>query len=154
MVKNGKNGKWQKRNDSCFPGVRINPSLLSSSSFTGNSHFLTPFQETYYYLLQRYLESACATGCESRRAYLHLIGRLQDLHRINQSHIQVTIFQPKRWSIAEMLLHFFFACSSLVLATDDDQLQKANWHGEPITCWLPETEDQQQTVFFVQQHFS
>ena len=64
------------------------PPLLS-----GNSHFLAapppPFQETYYYLLQRYLESACVTGCESRGAYLHLIGRLQDLHRINQSHIQV-----------------------------------------------------------------
>ena len=71
--------------------VYLSSSVQSSSLAILISSLLLPFQETYYYLLQRYLESACATGCESRRAYLHLIGRLQDLHRINQSHIQVTI---------------------------------------------------------------
>lgn len=45
-------------------------------------------QDTYYYLLRRYLESVCS-GCEPRRAYLHLIGRLQDLHQLNESHIQL-----------------------------------------------------------------
>lgn len=63
-------------------------------------------QETYYYLLQRYLESACATGCESRRAYLHLIGRLQDLHRINQSHIQVLVALNPR-QVEPLLIEIF-----------------------------------------------
>ena len=75
---------------SAEPITTLSKSACSSSS-TVHWQFSFPlFQETYYYLLQRYLESACATGCESRRAYLHLIGRLQDLHRINQSHIQVS----------------------------------------------------------------
>lgn len=46
-------------------------------------------QDTYYFLLRRYLESVCASGCESRSAYLNLIGRLTDLHRLNESHIQL-----------------------------------------------------------------
>jgi nuclear receptor subfamily 1 group I len=29
------------------------------------------------------------SGCESRSAYLNLIGKLEDLHRLNESHIQL-----------------------------------------------------------------
>ena len=47
------------------------------------------FQDTYYYLLRRYLESVCCDGCQARSAYLSLIGRLHDLHRLNESHIQL-----------------------------------------------------------------
>ena len=50
---------------------------------------ICPRQDTYYFLLRRYLESVCANGCESRSAYLNLIGRLNDLHRLNDSHIQL-----------------------------------------------------------------
>ena len=46
-------------------------------------------QDTYYFLLRRYLETVCTNGCESRSAYLNLIGKLQDLHRLNESHIQL-----------------------------------------------------------------
>jgi len=46
-------------------------------------------QDTYYFLLRRYLETVCSNGCESRSAYLNLIGKLQDLHRLNESHIQL-----------------------------------------------------------------
>ena len=35
------------------------------------------------------METVCVTGCDARTAYLHLIGRLQDLHRLNESHIQL-----------------------------------------------------------------
>ena len=57
---------------------------LKAANFTS----LLFFQDSYYYLLRRYLETAC-TGCDSRLAYLHLIGRLKDLHRLNESHIQL-----------------------------------------------------------------
>ena len=45
-------------------------------------------QDTYYYLLRRYLETVC-NGCDSRSVYLNLIGKLEDLHRLNESHIQL-----------------------------------------------------------------
>nr|AID52831.1 hormone receptor 96 [Tigriopus japonicus] len=52
-------------------------------------------QDAYYYLLRRYLETIC-TGCDARRAYLHLIGRLKDLNRLNESHIQLFLgLNPK-----------------------------------------------------------
>merc|ERR1712136_213295 len=55
------------------------------------NHILVPkeYNDTYYYLLRRYLESVCSNGCESRSAYLNLIGRLHDLDRLNNSHIQL-----------------------------------------------------------------
>lgn len=46
-------------------------------------------QDTYYYLLRRYLQCVCTNGCMARSAYLHLIGKLKDLHRLNESHIQL-----------------------------------------------------------------
>ena len=62
-------------------------------------------QDTYYYLLRRYLETV-KTGCEPRRAYLHLIGRLKDLQRFNDSHIQVFLeVDPKL--VAPLLIEVF-----------------------------------------------
>ena len=47
------------------------------------------------------------------------------------------------WNVIALLL---VCCwSSSVVFPDGDQWQTANWHGEPRTCWLPETNDQQQT---------
>ena len=64
------------------------------------------FQDTYYYLLRRYLESVCSSGCETRRVYLNLIGKLQDLHRLNESHIQVFLeVNPKL--VGPLLIEIF-----------------------------------------------
>ncbi|CAB4059110.1 NR1IN [Lepeophtheirus salmonis] len=47
-------------------------------------------QETYYYLLKRYLENFYkGRRCEARSAFLSLIERLQDLHRLSETHLQV-----------------------------------------------------------------
>ena len=54
----------------------------------GKNDLLLFFQDTYSYLLRRYLETVC-TGCEPRRAYLTLIGKLQDLQHLNEAHIQL-----------------------------------------------------------------
>ena len=63
-------------------------------------------QDTYYYLLRRYLESVCSSGCETRRVYLNLIGKLQDLHRLNESHIQVFLeVNPKL--VGPLLIEIF-----------------------------------------------
>ena len=69
-------------------------------------NLLLLFQDTYYYLLRRYLESVCSSGCETRRVYLNLIGKLQDLHRLNESHIQVFLeVNPKL--VGPLLIEIF-----------------------------------------------
>jgi len=55
-------------------------------SKNGNQNIL--LQDTYYYLLRRYLETVC-NDCEPRDVYLSLISKLVDLHRLNESHIQL-----------------------------------------------------------------
>ena len=62
-------------------------------------------QDTYYYLLRRYLETVYS-GCEPRRAYLSLIGKLQDLHRLNDSHIQVFLEVNPR-QVEPLLIEIF-----------------------------------------------
>jgi len=62
-------------------------------------------QDTYYYLLRRYLETVCS-GCEPRRVYLNLIGKLQDLHHLNETHIQVFLeVNPKL--VGPLLIEIF-----------------------------------------------
>ena len=71
-----------------------------------NLHIYDLLQDTYYYLLRRYLESVCSNGCETRRVYLNLIGKLQDLHRLNESHIQVFLeVNPKL--VGPLLIEIF-----------------------------------------------
>jgi len=47
-------------------------------------------QDGYFYLLRRYLETLYA-GCQAKDVYLQLIGKLLELHRLNESHIKVDI---------------------------------------------------------------
>ena len=46
------------------------------------------------------------SGCEPRRAYLSLIGKLQDLHRLNDSHIQVFLEVNPR-QVEPLLIEIF-----------------------------------------------
>ena len=70
-----------------------------------NAYFFFVLQDTYYYLLRRYLETVYS-GCEPRRAYLSLIGKLQDLHRLNDSHIQVFLEVNPR-QVEPLLIEIF-----------------------------------------------
>ncbi|XP_023337390.1 nuclear hormone receptor HR96 isoform X2 [Eurytemora carolleeae] len=45
-------------------------------------------QDTYYYLLKRYLDSKFG-GCKARESYLELIGILLQLRELNDSHLQL-----------------------------------------------------------------
>lgn len=44
-------------------------------------------QNSYYYLLRRYLESVYP-GCEARSMFLKLIQKLNELHRLNETHMR------------------------------------------------------------------
>lgn len=44
-------------------------------------------QNSYYYLLRRYLESIYQ-GCEARSMFLKLIKKLNELHRLNETHMR------------------------------------------------------------------
>jgi len=45
-------------------------------------------QDSYYYLLKRYLETKF-TGCRAREAYLDLLGKLLQLRQLNERHLQL-----------------------------------------------------------------
>jgi len=62
-------------------------------------------QDSYYYLLKRYLESRFS-GCTARDAYLQLIGKLLHLRELNESHLQ--LFMEMNPSEIEPLLREIF----------------------------------------------
>lgn len=45
------------------------------------------FQNSYYYLLRRYLECTLP-GCEARSTFLKLIQKISELHRLNEEHVR------------------------------------------------------------------
>ena len=45
-------------------------------------------QDGYFYLLQRYLNTKFV-GCQAQEIYLTLIGKLLELHRLNDAHSRV-----------------------------------------------------------------
>ena len=94
--------------------------------------FISPyfaFQDTYYYLLRRYLETVCS-GCEPRRVYLNLIGKLQDLHHLNETHIQVKSFVKFTYSekATKFLKITHFGLSTLEFLSNFELFQFINDH--------------------------
>ena len=61
-------------------------------------------KDGYFYLLRRYLETLYA-GCEAKQVYLQLIGKLLELHRLNESHIKVK--KPSENMFKGSLKHIF-----------------------------------------------
>jgi len=62
-------------------------------------------QDSYFYLLKRYLETQYS-GCEAKQVYLQLIGKLLELHRLNESHIKLFMeVNPKQ--IEPLLIEIF-----------------------------------------------
>ena len=88
-----------------FIRYRILNWLNANTHYNNNAYFFFVLQDTYYYLLRRYLETVYS-GCEPRRAYLSLIGKLQDLHRLNDSHIQVFLEVNPR-QVEPLLIEIF-----------------------------------------------
>ena len=53
------------------------------------THSLTRLrQESYYYLLRRYLLTTMSP-CEARSEFLKLIRKMEELHRLNEDHIKI-----------------------------------------------------------------
>ncbi len=46
-------------------------------------------QQTYIYLLQRYLESKHSSKCEAKTRYLRLMSKLEELHILNEEHVRI-----------------------------------------------------------------
>jgi len=63
---------------------------ISSVTQHNFSQHIPCCQDSYFYLLKRYLETQYS-GCEAKQVYLQLIGKLLELHRLNESHIKVNI---------------------------------------------------------------
>ncbi|XP_076368550.1 nuclear hormone receptor HR96-like [Tachypleus tridentatus] len=62
-------------------------------------------QKNYYYLLKRYLDTIY-TGCEARSFYLKLISKLQELHLLNENHVQIFLdVNPK--DVEPLLIEIF-----------------------------------------------
>ncbi|CAG0915364.1 unnamed protein product [Notodromas monacha] len=62
-------------------------------------------QDSYYYLLKRYLESILP-GCEAKSQYLQLIHRVQELHYLNENHVRVYLdTNPKE--VEPLLIEIF-----------------------------------------------
>ncbi|XP_022253747.1 uncharacterized protein LOC106469496 isoform X2 [Limulus polyphemus] len=62
-------------------------------------------QKNYYYLLKRYLDTIY-TGCEARSCYLKLISKLQELHLLNENHVQIFLdVNPK--DVEPLLIEIF-----------------------------------------------
>ena len=94
---------------------------------------LTVFtKDGYFYLLRRYLETLYA-GCEAREVYLQLIGKLLELHRLNESHIKVNNNLPgvrgrapfdfSKYSVCRYFCSFLHVCTNL--SNDDYTLVEA-----------------------------
>lgn len=62
-------------------------------------------QDTYYYLLRRYLNSKY-TLCEASAIYLQLIQKIQELHNLNENHVRVYLdVNPKE--VEPLLIEIF-----------------------------------------------
>jgi len=62
-------------------------------------------QESYFYLLRRYLESV-VSGCQARSMYLKLIGKISELHILNDKHVRVYMdVNPKE--VEPLLIEIF-----------------------------------------------
>ncbi|CAG0888779.1 unnamed protein product [Cyprideis torosa] len=62
-------------------------------------------QDSYYYLLRRYLESILP-DCEAKVQYLQLIHRIQELHYLNEKHVRVYLeANPKE--VEPLLIEIF-----------------------------------------------
>lgn len=62
-------------------------------------------QDTYYYLLRRYLDSVY-TWCEAKAVYLKLIHKIQELHILNENHVRVYLeVNPKE--VEPLLIEIF-----------------------------------------------
>ena len=46
-------------------------------------------QQTYMYLLQRYLEIKYYSKCEAKSKFLRLMTKLEELHSLNEEHIRM-----------------------------------------------------------------
>nr|WCS71180.1 hormone receptor-like protein 96 [Pardosa pseudoannulata] len=62
-------------------------------------------QDTYYYLLRRYLDSIY-NCCEAKMVYLKLIHKIQELHILNENHVRVYLdVNPK--DVEPLLIEIF-----------------------------------------------
>ena len=62
-------------------------------------------QESYYYLLRRYLE-ATVGGCQARSMFLKLIQKVSELHILNEKHVRVYLdVNPKE--VEPLLIEIF-----------------------------------------------
>ena len=52
--------------------------------------FILLYQDGYFYLLQRYLQTKFG-GCQAQEVYLTLIGKLMELHQLNDAHMKVCV---------------------------------------------------------------
>ncbi|CAG7838579.1 unnamed protein product [Allacma fusca] len=62
-------------------------------------------QDSYYYLLKRYLESNMS-GCEARSTYLQLIKKIAELHVLNSNHLRVFLEVNPR-EVEPLLIEIF-----------------------------------------------
>jgi len=62
-------------------------------------------QDSYYYLLRRYLESIL-NGCEARSTYLQLIKKIAELHILNSNHLRVFLEVNPR-EVEPLLIEIF-----------------------------------------------
>ncbi|KAK6622360.1 hypothetical protein RUM44_002171 [Polyplax serrata] len=62
-------------------------------------------QNSYYYLLRRYLESVYQ-GCEARLTFLKLIHKISELHKLNEDHVRVYLDANPR-EIEPLLIEIF-----------------------------------------------
>ena len=62
-------------------------------------------QESYFYLLRRYLE-AVVGGCQARSMFLRLINKVSELHILNDKHVRVYLdVNPKE--VEPLLIEIF-----------------------------------------------
>jgi len=62
-------------------------------------------QDGYFYLLQRYLQTKFG-GCQAQEVYLTLIGKLMELHQLNDAHMKLFMeVNPKQ--IEPLLIEIF-----------------------------------------------
>ena len=62
-------------------------------------------QESYFYLLRRYLESVVGS-CQARSMFLKLIGKVSELHILNEKHVRVYMdVNPKE--VEPLLIEIF-----------------------------------------------
>ena len=63
-------------------------------------------QQTYIYLLQRYLETKYSSKCEAKTRYLRFMSILEDLHILNEEHVRLYLdIDPK--DVGPLLVEIF-----------------------------------------------